>query len=187
MCVIRRNGPPPLSLPVLRVPAGSVFEGVLASPKPLIVGQHWFGKPVLCPGEQCEACACQSPRAVAVFAVRLLAKNGTQPLCLVEAPESAFFHAEKRAVGHGGSVAAGMLVRLSRRKKRAGLAIEFQMDGALPCSNPLSLEHLVQCLSVLYRLPRPAELESAEDWAVRVVPAVQTQVCAAIASMRSSG
>lgn len=169
------------ALPVLKLPPGGSVELVIASSRVLYCGVHWVGRCVLCVHEDCPGCEV-SVSKVRGFAIALVTQGSARRPVIVEASSGCFFRLEGAADRDGFSLAPGLRVQASRRRKNSPLVLEpLGMNGSYE-SQFTPPWRLAAALAVLFKLSAPASAESVEAWTERVRSQARTQLLAALSS-----
>jgi hypothetical protein len=138
------------------------------------ISYHWFGRSIMCAGEDCPACATRSPRSNFYFGALVKFGKGidsvtvsppTRQVC--ECPES-MAHAIANAWEIcGGGSAVGMSIVLTRHSTRDVWTAADQRR--VDCQHrAMSDAELINQVAVMYRLPASKEHENFSTWLARV-------------------
>ena len=169
------------NLPLLRVPGGpKALPVVVQSVQPLTFATHWAGRTLLCPVDDCPLCLEQQPSARTCLVV---SPHGTHDVrgYLLEVGSVTWFGLVTELESMELDPPSGALVEFLRGRKRGHLrAAALGREPSSVRPGLASARRLVQAVSCLYRLPQPLEVESVEDWAHRVQPAVRAAAAAAV-------
>lgn len=165
-------------LPLLRVRAGAVAEGVVGMIGPLWFGVHWIeGRQRLCglsSSEDCPLCALSAARILGMTLIQCALSNASATLLLEFSP-LAWGQFEERCRFHGGDLREGVRVRITRPRARGCLRIE---PLGTPSHFSMWLDgerRLLNAWAVLYGLPLATREETVEAFTERVKSVVQAR------------
>lgn len=161
-----------MGLPVLKIRAGGAAEAVVEHAPPLFVGTHWFGRQVLCVGEDCQGCLVK-PGRVRGFSLVSADVGGRPRLFVLENSTNEWARLEGLLRGCGELLAAGVKLHLGRRRPQSPLRME--PDGLVSCSfaGEASAHRLLSAVAVLHGLPLPAAEATLGEYVARARPAAE--------------
>ncbi len=183
MVVDPSKAPARWALPILKVMPGQRFSVVLAGSKWWFFGSHWLDRQYLCTGSGCEGCVYGVPRVMG-YRVGVLLGGQRPRTVLVEAPLTSVGRLESLAQMEGFECGRGATIELSRKHRRAGVALEATAPEVSPLEKPLTDQHTIGALAVLFGLPAIEEREEPPAWAARVESIAHARLVAALAKAR---
>lgn len=152
------SAPVSRSFPILRIPNNEVpLEVTLHSRDFLCIGQHFFGRPYVCPGVGCPACDRGHGARVIVYflvQVRREAKTADFLLELNRDVLGSFLGPERGCY-------TGWVLNLSRRRRR--IVAQWAEGKAPSVSNLQGLRPLIDAVAILYKIRTAATLDSKLD------------------------
>jgi len=167
----RTGSTPRVALPVVRVAGGSSLTVAWLGVGPMFAGVHWLGRALMCTGENCEACAVQSPRLMAYLPVAFLPDGGAARTALWEITDAAWQQAAGLARMEGITLELGSLLMGERKRERSPLRVT-PLGTVAKRQLPMATRWgLTSAVATLFRLPAPTANEETAAWAARAKPA----------------
>lgn len=163
------------AFPVLRVPNNEVpVDVVVHSRDHLCVGQHFFGRPFVCPGRDCPACDRGHGARVVCYLLVQMRRDGKHKDFLFEANRDSFGSFLDPCRGSY----TGYQLQISRRRRK--LVLQWSGEPATAVSNLQTMRPLLNAVAILYKLRTTADLDRGLDdaqllvqWRGLVVPSLQ--------------
>lgn len=132
--------------PLVRISVGGSTEVVSLAASFLPLSVHWLGRSVVCPGSDCDLCELLPLRGL--FYIPVMCAGRTSILELASQSSS---HLEMHCKLLHGGLAAGLVLRLSRRAAKAPVFSEVvdRRSGV----RAVPVEHFASRVAALYHLP----------------------------------
>lgn len=149
------------ALPLLRTPAGSSQDVVIATKEVIVRGTHWLGRRKwLCSESNCPACVIDEPRRM-IYVVVFAPVAGRH--YLLEITEASWLAVKFLCGGRReANLMPGDVLALHRKRKTSPLRVEVVDHKPEHGSHP-ELTTL-RALSALYRLPLPNAYAIASEY-----------------------
>lgn len=165
-------------LPIVKVRAGSVVEGVLGELGPLWFGVHWVGgrQCLCCASDEagCPLCAFGASRCIGVTMVEMRIQDRRREF-LLEVSPLAFSNFESRLRFSGLDLKLGVTCEITRARARMGLRIE-PVGGAERFEMWVDGERrLLNAWAVLYGLPLSESGESFTQFLERTRAVIEAR------------